>query len=227
MAKSKRPASSEPLLHQRIYRGLKEAVLRGELKPGEVLSEVELAGRWDVSRTPIREAIRQLEQEGLIRWSPRLGAMVAGITVASVRDLYVVREVLEALCARLVAERAEPADLASFVAVASAIEQAQDAVDLTTAIELDDDLHRKMAASSRNRVLEAQLGRVLDRVMMARMMVRRAPGRLRDIVREHSELLDALASRDAELASRLAAAHVRNSRVRLMETLQSSSVDGL
>jgi DNA-binding GntR family transcriptional regulator len=75
-------------------------------------------------------------------------------------------------------------------------------------------------------VLESQSGRVLDRVVMARMMVRRDPGRIHEIVREHRALLDALDERDPERAAELAAVHVRNARVRLMEMLQHSSVDG-
>jgi DNA-binding GntR family transcriptional regulator len=226
LTKSIAPTRSIAPAHQRIYRALKEAILTGELKPGDVLSEVELAQRWEVSRTPIREAIRQLEQENLIRWSPRRGGVVPGITVASVRDLYEVREVLEALSARLLAERGAQEDVDAMKKLAAEIEAVQNAGDYRSAIMLDDELHRRMARATRNRVLESQSGRVLDRVVMARMMVRRDPGRIHEIVREHRALLDALDERDPEKAAELAAVHVRNARVRLMEMLQHSSVDG-
>jgi DNA-binding GntR family transcriptional regulator len=132
-----------------IYRGLKAAVLNGELAPGEVLNEAELARRWEVSRTPVREAIRQLEQEHLVRWSPRRGATVAGITVAGVRDLYEVREALEGLAAQLAAHRATEEEVGELERLAVAIRAAHDRGDLAEAIKLDDQLHRSLGGQPR------------------------------------------------------------------------------
>ena len=212
-------------LHLSVYRGLKTAVLNGDLAPGEVLNEAELARRWEVSRTPVREAIRQLEQEHLVHWSPRRGATVASITVAGVRDLYEVREVLEGLAAQLVARRAAEEELAELERLAAAIRVAHDSGDLPEAIRLDDRLHRCLARATGNRVLEAHLGRVLDRVLMGRMTVRRDPGRVDEIVREHDLIVAALKRGDPERAGTEAAGHIRRARLRLMEMLQRSSVD--
>jgi DNA-binding GntR family transcriptional regulator len=208
-----------------IYRGLKAAVLNGDLAPGEVLNEAELARRWEVSRTPVREAIRQLEQEHLVRWSPRRGATVAGITVAGVRDLYEVREALEGLAAQLAAHRATEEEVGELERLAAAIRAAHDRGDLAEAIKLDDQLHRSLARWTGNRVLESHLGRILDRVLMGRMTVRKDPGRVDEIVREHDRIISALRRRDAAAAEAEAAGHIRRSRVRLMEMLDRSSVD--
>ncbi|MGH9102771.1 MAG: GntR family transcriptional regulator [Acidimicrobiales bacterium] len=217
--------AAEPSLHQRIYRALREQVVRGDFKPGELLSEAELARTWSVSRSPIREAIRQLEQDGLVRWSPRRGATVTRITVAGVRDVYEVREALESLGAALAAERASADDIVRMRELAAGVEDAQDAGDNMSAIMLDDELHRLMATCTRNRVLKVQAGRVLDRVIMARMMVREEPGRAEEIVREHWDILEAMEQREAKRASELAALHVQRARARLMEMLQRAAVD--
>ena len=223
------PADRSPLdrspLHQRIYETLRAEVISGQRKPGELLSEAELARSWGVSRSPIREAFRQLEQHDLVRWAPRRGATVARLTVAGLRDIYEVREALEALSAGLAAERGSPADLAKMRELAADIRRTQDEGDYLRAIMLDDEFHRLMASTTRNRMLESQSGLVLDRVIMARMMVREEPGRTQEIVHEHQAILDALGERDAKKAAEQAALHVRNARVRLMDMLQRASVD--
>src|SRR5215831_18191487 len=210
MPASSRRAPADPSpLHQRIYETLRAEVISGQRKPGELLSEAELARSWGVSRSPIREALRQLEQHNLVRWAPRRGATVARLTVAGLRDIYEVREALESLSASLAAE----------------LKKSQDEGDYMRAIMLDDGFHRLMASTTRNRMLESQSGHVLDRVIMARLMVREEPGRTGEIVREHQAILDALGQRDAEKAAGQAALHVRKARVRLMDMLQRASVD--
>jgi DNA-binding GntR family transcriptional regulator len=223
-ANSPRPDDPSPL-HQRIYETLRAEVISGQRKPGELLSEAELARSWGVSRSPIREALRQLEQHDLVRWAPRRGATVARLTVAGLRDIYEVREALESLSAGLAAERGSAADLAKMRDLAAEVEQAQDEGDYLRAIMLDDEFHRLMASTTRNRMLESQSGRVLDRVIMARMMVREEPGRTQEIVHEHQGILDALGQRDTKKSAEMAALHVRSARVRLMEMLQRASVD--
>jgi DNA-binding GntR family transcriptional regulator len=224
-ASSRRSPQTPSPLHQRIYETLRAEVISGQRKPGELLSEAELARSWGVSRSPIREAFRQLEQHNLVRWAPRRGATVARLTVAGLRDIYEVREALESLGAGLAAERGSSADFAKMSDLAAEVKQAQDEGDYLRAIMLDDEFHRLMASTTRNRTLESQSGHVLDRVIMARLVVREEPGRTEEIVREHQAILDALGQRDAGKAAEQAALHVRNARVRLMDMLQRASVD--
>jgi DNA-binding GntR family transcriptional regulator len=225
MPENNRRSPDAPPLHQRIYETLRTEIISGRRKPGELLGEAELARSWEVSRSPIREALRQLEQHNLVRWAPRRGATVARLTVPGLRDIYELREALESLSARLAAERGSAADLAKMRDLAASVEQAQDEGDYMRAIMLDDEFHRLLASSTRNRMLESQSAHVLDRVIMARMMVREEPGRTKEIVNEHQALLDALGRHDAQESAELAARHVRNARVRLMEMLQRASVD--
>ena len=224
-ASSRRSLDDPSPLHQRIYETLRAEVISGQRKPGELLSEAELARNWGVSRSPIREAFRQLEEHHLVRWAPRRGATVARLTVAGLRDIYEVRVALEALSAGLAAERGSSADFAKMSELAAGIKRTQDEGDYMQAIMLDDEFHRLMASTTRNRLLQSQASRILDRVIMARMMVREEPGRTREIVDEHQAILDALGQRDAAKAAEQAALHVRNARVRLMDMLQRASVD--
>ena len=200
-------------------------MLAGQIKPGAVLSEIELARRWGISRAPIREAIRQLEQENLVRASHHRSATVVGITAASVRDIYEVRVVLESLSARLVAERAEDAEMAELKRLADAVEESHGARDYRSAIAADDEFHRKLAYASRNRILDAQLARVLDRLMMARMMVREEPGRVHEIAREHRAIVEAITAHDPAGAGEAMAVHVREAGTRLIDRLIRTSVD--
>src|SRR5215472_6242271 len=224
-ASSRRSLDDPSPLHQRIYETLRAEVISGQRKPGELLSEAELARNWGVSRSPIREAFRQLEEHHLVRWAPRRGATVARLTVAGLRDIYEVREALESLSAGLAAERGSAADLTKMSDLAADVKKSQDEGDYMRAIMLDDEFHRLMASTTRNRMLESQSGHVLDRVIMARLVVREEPGRPKEIVREHQAILDALGQRDAEKAAEEAALHVRKARVRLMDMLQRASVD--
>ena len=84
-----------------VFNTLRQAILTGELRPGERLMELHLADRLGVSRTPVREAIRRLELEGLVTMIPRRGAVVAEITEKGMSDVLVVRRTLDALCAEL------------------------------------------------------------------------------------------------------------------------------
>ena len=103
-----------------VFNTLREAILRGELKPGERLMEIQLANKLGVSRTPIREAIRKLELEGLVLMIPRKGAVVAQITEKSMREVLEVRRALENLSVHLACLRMSPQTLADLKAAARA-----------------------------------------------------------------------------------------------------------
>jgi len=212
-------------LHLEIYHEIKRAVLSGELPPGSVLSEAELSRRWSVSRTPIREAIRQLELEDLITWEPRRGATVTQVTVRGLRDMVELRQALEGLAVRLAAERRTDEDLAELQSILDRIDAAHRRGDIPATIELDDAFHRRIALASGNRLLAASADRLLDRVRFARSMARRVPGRQEEFQREHAAILRAIAARDPEVAERAMTEHVQRSRVRLMEMLERADAD--
>lgn len=215
--------SSRGPLHLEIYAGLKSAVISGELPPGSVVSEAEVARRWAASRTPVREALRQLELDDLISWTPRRGATVARLSIGGLRDIFELRECLETTAARLASERAREGDVAELKQILEAIDSAHRAGDIGATIELDDGFHRRIALSSGNVLLAGAADRLLDRVRAARSMARHIPGRQEEFQREHRAVLDAIAAHDAGAAEEAIRLHVQRSRVRLLELLEQGA----
>ncbi|WP_245689302.1 GntR family transcriptional regulator [Roseospirillum parvum] len=122
-----RPARSRPTRAERLRRSLEEEIFQGRLKPGDRLDEISLARRFNVSRTPVREALRQLSSSGLVEVRPRLGAVVRVITVDRLAEMFEVMAELEALCARLAAQRMGPDEHAALeqALAACAVEHTQ------------------------------------------------------------------------------------------------------
>lgn len=214
-----RRTESSPL-HQKVYLEIKRRVLSGDLPPGTVISEADISRRWSVSRTPIREALRQLELDHLITWVPRRGATVARVSMRDLRDIVELRLALEGAAVRLAAERAGATDLAELQSILDGIDAAHLRGDITRTIDLDDSFHRRIALATRNRLLAASTDRLLDRVRFARSMARQVPGRQEEFQREHAAILAAIAAHDAERAVKAMTDHVQRARVRLIEMLE-------
>ena len=124
-----------------VFNTLRQAILRGELKPGERLMEIQLANKLGVSRTPIREAIRKLELEGLVLMIPRKGAEVADITEKSLRDVLEVREALEELAVRLACDKIKEEELEELKEAAQEFKETLDCEDVTRFAEADVKFH--------------------------------------------------------------------------------------
>ena len=120
-----------------VFKTLRQAILRGELKPGERLMEIKLANKLGVSRTPIREAIRKLELEGLVLMIPRRGAEVAEITEKSLNDVLEVRKALEELAVQLACERMDEEGLEALKKAAKEFEESLGSEDVTRIAEAD------------------------------------------------------------------------------------------
>ena len=124
-----------------VFNTLRQAILRGELQPGERLLEIHLANKLVVSRTPIREAIRKLELEGLVLMIPRKGAVVAEITEKSLRDVLEVRRALEELAMKLACEKILDEEIEELKAAAKEFENALKTGDVTVFAEADVQFH--------------------------------------------------------------------------------------
>lgn len=124
-----------------VFNTLRQAILRGELKPGERLMEIQLANKLGVSRTPIREAIRKLELEGLVLMIPRKGAEVAEITEKSLRDVLEVRRALEELSVQLACEKITKEEIRELERVAKEFQQVVKSSDITEIAEVDVRFH--------------------------------------------------------------------------------------
>ena len=133
-----------------VFKTLRQAILRGELKPGERLMEIKLANKLGVSRTPIREAIRKLELEGLVLMIPRRGAEVAEITEKSLNDVLEVRKALEELAVQLACERMDEEGLEALKKAAKEFEESLGSEDVTRIAEADVAYHDIICRSTDN-----------------------------------------------------------------------------
>ena len=202
-------------------RGRVVAMLRaGTLGPGDRLMEADLAARFRTSRTPVREALRQLEAEGLVSHVPRVGATVRRLDYSEVVELYEMRAVMEGTAARLAARMASAVELAALAEVNLALAEATEPA---RAAALNRDFHARLLDAARNRFLsQAALG--LERTMSIL-----GPSTLGDAARaaaaveEHAAVLDALSARDGGQAEALMRRHIEGAQAQRMRQMTAGA----
>ncbi len=200
-------------LRGRVFRQLRENILSGVYKENDELREINIGKELGVSRTPVREALRQLELEGLVTIIPNKGAYVTGITQKDVRDIYKVRGVLEGMCARwatkhITEEQIEK--LEEIVMLAKFHLEKKGAQNAAQVSELDGKFHKVLYEACDSRILEHVLSDFHKYVQTARRMSVKTKDRAEKSVEEHKRILDAIKSRDGELAEKLASRHIVN-----------------
>ncbi|MBS1843631.1 MAG: GntR family transcriptional regulator [Actinobacteria bacterium] len=206
---------------QAIVAELREDIISGELRPGEKLSEARLARRFGVSRTPVREAFKELESEDLVTIERRRGTFVTRLTRAEVMELYTVRAALEGMAARLCAERMTDETLKDLDEIMAGLQEAVDADDGPLFLARDKTLHERIFAGAGNSMLTQHYSLLSAHMQRERLgsLVTRRPGRLARSLAEHQQILRAIADRDgpsAELAMRM---HVQHGREELAAAL--------
>ncbi|MFC9894747.1 GntR family transcriptional regulator [Nocardia sp. NPDC127579] len=195
-----------PSRRDHAYQVLKRRIVEVELHPGARLVERDLAAELEVSRIPLREALRMLAAEGLVLLVPHKGALVATFSPADVRDLFDIREVLESLAARLAAERATPATLAPLTARLAAARAATAAADLPRIAAANAAFHTQIVDLAANPLLSTLLSPLAARTeWLFRLTASRDPG---EQCSEHEELYALIAAGRAEAAAACALAHV-------------------
>lgn len=211
-----------------IHAAIREGIAEGSLEPGYRLREVALADHFGVSTTPIREALRRLEHEGLVTSSPRRGASVAPMEWAEMHSLLVVRELLEAHAVRHAAD-AGPQSLPLIRETLRQSAKAAAEGDHKTFSRLDIEFHMAVIHLSGNKPLArfAELAHVqLQRTRLRTSLGR--PGTLEESQREHTAMLDAIESGDADAAESSLQAHVQSARkgiARLIASLPAKGVE--
>lgn len=200
-------------LRGRVFQSIKDNILNGVYKEGEELRENTIAKELGVSRTPVRESLRQLELEGLVRITPNKGACVTGITGKDVKDIYAVRSMLEGLCAKWATEHITDAQveeleeiilLSEFHVNRGKKEQTQQVT------ELDGKFHEVLYEASNSRILKHVLSDFHKYVRMARKASVAKQERAEKSIEEHKFILQAIKDKDADLAESLANAHIMN-----------------
>lgn len=206
----KRDTSDQYSLRGRVFHKIRGDILNGKYKENEELKEVAIGQELGVSRTPVREALRQLELEGLVQIIPNRGAFVTGIQASDVRDIYLIRARLEGLCARWACEHItkeqmdameENVYLAEFHAKKGNMEQMT---------ELDNQFHRILYESGNSKMLEHLLMDYHQYVMRIRRKTLSTPERAIASNKEHHSIMEAIKANNPELAERLADEHMVN-----------------
>lgn len=210
------------LLHVDVFRALRQDILSCKLAPGEELREAELAERFEVSKSPVRDALSRLVHEGLVVVMPRQGYRVATISVKDVRDMLEYRAVLEGACARVVAETATDDDLATLDRFRK-FERAKYKDGFTS---YNRDFHCAVIRLCGNaRLARAAEGLIdqMDRVttMSVNALPKHDPAR---VIAQHVEIIEALQRRDARRASALMSRHVLEARKRVCSALSRLAI---
>jgi DNA-binding GntR family transcriptional regulator len=201
---------------------LREAILDGSLPPGIWLREAEVARELKVSRTPVRDAFRVLDAEGLVTINANQGAVVSMMTSDDVLELYAVRTTLEALAARLAARRAPERCLSEFSRLIPEMKAAADEERFGDLSKLNLQFHIVVLAASGNRYLERALSQIQSASRRFPDPTLQLPGRAQESLREHISLADAISMGDVEGAEKLAAEHMRHlSELRIRMLLNS------
>ncbi len=200
-----RPVAS---LRTQVVEKLRQALIDGQFAPGARLTERELCDLLGVSRTLVREALRQLEAEGLIENVPYRGPTVAAISAEEARELYEIRAVLEGWAAQRCAENATDKDLAELSAMVDQLAAAEQRGQMQKVLDILDAFHEKLLQAAGNQMLTAYLQSLRSRLRRLRGISLRQPGRANRSVEEKRILLEALKQRDGNKARKAREQHV-------------------
>ena len=202
------------------YHQLREAILQGQISMGARINELELAGAWHVSRTPIRDALHRLEAEGLVQAVPGRGMVVPRPSPSDADELYELREVLEGRAARRAAEHATPELHARLNTLIKGFGAALKRGDVDQMIAIDIDFHASLATASGNLHLERAIDTVRAQVHQIRLRTMRTKGRAGRSLRELARLVAAVRARDGPRAEASMREHIASVRADVGTTLQ-------
>ena len=200
-----------------VFRTLRQAILRGELKPGERLMEIRLANQLGVSRTPIREAIRMLELDGLVIMVPRKGAQVAQITEKDLNDVLEVRLGLEELAVKLACQRITESELQKLYQASRSFEQ------MLETTETDDVIYQ---ATNNERLIQL-LNNLREQMYRYRIEYLKDVKSRRSLVEEHDALYERMKNRDLAGAQKMIREHIERQQESIMQTVHHQSMTGV
>ncbi|MCX7841960.1 MAG: GntR family transcriptional regulator [Clostridia bacterium] len=207
-------------LREVIFASLREAIIVGELKPGERLMEVQLAEKMGVSRTPVREAIRMLELEGLVNMLPRKGAHVAQLSVKDIMDVLEVRACLDGLATSLAAQRITEDEIKTLKHVQGQFANNIEKENLQGSIKKDVEFHEVIYRASRNDKLIQIISNLREQVHRFRVIYLKDYHSPKDIVNEHLSIIEAVTAKDPQLAQNAAERHIKNQQQAILKVLK-------
>lgn len=215
------PVESVPSLRDRVYHTLKQYIVNQRLKPGSKLSVPRLAQQLAVSRTPVKEAIERLGQDGLVTMLPNRGAFVAIIREEDVGEIYQMREMLEGLASRLAVQKMDRNLLAELRRLLVRGGAAVRRGDVEAHTRFDLEFHRLIRERAGNHRLVRALNNLQDQIRVVFRTSATIPGRMAMAIEEHRQILEALESADAKRAEEATRDHVRRIREALLKYMEA------
>lgn len=204
-----------------VFNTLRQAILRGEFKPGERLMEIQLANKLGVSRTPIREAIRKLELEGLVLMIPRKGAEVADISEKSLLDVLEVRRALEELAVKRVCDKITEAEIEELKAAGREFEETLACNDVTVFAEADVKFHDIIYRITDNERLIQLLHSLREQMYRYRVEYLRQEDVHDKLLKEHEQIIATIEKRDKEKATEAVCRHIDSQVEVVMHTIRT------
>ena len=203
-----------------VFNTLREAILKGELQPGERLMELQLASKLGVSRTPIREAIRMLEQEGLAVTMPRKGAEVARMTLKDMEDVLEVRDALDELAAQIACERMTAEQMQILKETKKEFEEILESGDVKKIADVDVRFHDIIYEATDNARLVSLLGNMREQLFRYRVECLKNPENYPTLMAEHNAIVAALEAREKVKVTEAMHEHVANQAVSVRAVIQ-------
>jgi DNA-binding GntR family transcriptional regulator len=196
-------------LHDEIVVRLRNMILEGVLSPGEAIPELKLCDDLQISRTPLREALKVLAAEDFVSLLPNRGAVVREILPTEISEVFEVMEALEGLIGHLVAKRASEAEIAELRALHEQLVSFKSSGEKHAYFDTNQAIHRRIAEMSGNRVLATSYAAYADKIRRARYLANQTNSRWSESVEEHAEFMRALEARDGVAFARLLQGHIR------------------
>jgi DNA-binding GntR family transcriptional regulator len=213
-----------PSMQERVIAEMRRRIIDGEIAPGDSLSEIALAESFGVSRTPVREALKQLETEGLVEIRPRVGTFVTTPSRRQFIELFELKELLEGAAARMLAHRGRVPELAQLENNLLAADRAEVTGDRRSHTDLVQEFHELLILAADNAKLEAHYRMLMNQLAYTRLVTSSTaePSQLPRSDQEHRRVLQHILAKDGDTAERVMREHVRASRGALLLDLEAS-----
>lgn len=222
------PVEKPLTLRERIVDFIKDSVVSGRLKQGERVPEQEIAESFGISRTPIREAFRQLESEGFITVTPRKGAVVSPITDKDVSEFYDIKSLLEGYAAKTACAKLTQKDIKKLESLNVQMERSAEKDDVKGFFRLDNQFHDTFLKACGNEKLCALIHHLVQQFERFRITALSLPGRMQDSLKQHNRIIEAFKAGDTVLVEDLVRANAERGRdVLVEEILKEKSKHGL
>lgn len=203
-----------------VFNTLRQAIIKGELKPGEKLLEVKLADQLGVSRTPIREAVRKLELEGLVTMTPRRGVTVSGITKKHLNDVLEIRLALEVLAVELACERMTDEQLKAMKEYQKQFKEQKDSTDACALSDIDEKFHQQIYDATNNPRLVQMLANLREQMYRYRLVYMKEMDKRSKLITEHNRIIKAIETHDAQLGRTAISEHIKSQEKAILSKIE-------